>query len=91
MSVYAIVLVKRTRVVSQLMVPLYGSEDTLRPCVLLEGFSQVSRPDPSWLNTLCELSLYVNYSYVYCLLEGSDLLNRAETQENETQLRQSNH
>ena len=57
MSVYAIVLVKRTRVVSQLMVPLYGSDDTLKPCVLLEGFSQVSRPDPSWLNTLCEFSL----------------------------------
>ena len=53
MSVDAILLVKRTRVVSQLMVPLYGSEHTLRPCVLLEGFYQVSRQDPSFVNCLC--------------------------------------
>ena len=37
-------------------VPLYGLEDTLRYCVLLEGFFQVNRPDPSWLKTT--LSVY---------------------------------
>ena len=49
-----ITLVKRTRMVSQRMVPLYDSEDTLRPCVLWEGFSQVSGQGLSWLHTLCE-------------------------------------